>query len=262
MKYEVIKDMKKVRYEEMMPHEVVKARTEKPVAYLPIGGIEWHGEHNPLGLDTVKAHALCMKAAEKGGGLAMPALFWGESRESGLLEFNHNVDGKVTEKMHLPAENFAPGYMGGVTPEQEQAFYEHLLTHIFYQLKSLGFRVIFVLCGHYPLKPHAEKCAKEFMEKNPNIKIYAGIEADPVRDIYPNGGDHAAKWETSIMYTLRPELVDVSVLGDDKSVKPIGIYGEDPRCDDLKEFGQKVTQDIIDRMVSITDGMLKELGLL
>jgi len=254
--------MKKVRYEEMMPHEVVKAREEKPVAYLPIGGIEWHGEHNPLGLDTVKAHALCMKAAQKGGGLAMPALFWGESRESQLLEFDYNVEGKVTDKMHLPKENFAPGYMGGVTPEQEHAFYEQLLTHIYYQLKSLGFRVIFVLCGHYPLKGFAVKTANEFMERNPEMKVYAGIEADPVRDIYPNGGDHAGRWETSIMYTLRPELVDVSVLGDDKSVKPIGVYGDDPRSDDLEEFGKKVTQDIIDRMVSITDGMLKELGLL
>jgi creatinine amidohydrolase len=254
--------MKKVRYEEMLPHEVVKARTEKPVAYLPIGGIEWHGEHNPLGLDTVKAHELCIKAAQKGGGLAMPALFWGESRESQLLEFNYNVEGKVTDKMNLPKENFASGYMGGVTPEQEHAFYEQLLTHIYYQLKSLGFRVIFVLCGHYPLKDYAVKTAQEFMEKNPDMKLYAGIEADPVRDIYPNGGDHAGKWETSIMYTLRPELVDVSVLGNDKSIKPIGVYGDDPRSDDLKEFGQKVTQDIIDRMVTITDGMLKELGLL
>jgi len=254
--------MKKVRYEEMLPHEVVAARTEKPVAYLPIGGIEWHGEHNPLGLDTVKAHELCVRAAQKGGGLAMPALFWGESRESELLEFDYNVEQKVTEKMHLPAENFAPGYMGGVTPDQEHAFYEQLLTHIYYQLKSLGFRVIFVLCGHYPLSRYAKKTSQEFMEKNPNIKIYTGIEADPVRDIYPKGGDHAARWETAIMSTLRPELVNLSVLGNDKSVKPIGIYGEDPRCDDLKEFGAKVTQDIIDRMVSITDGMLKELALL
>lgn len=254
--------MVKVRYEEMKPGEVVIARTKKPVAYLPIGGIEWHGEHNPLGLDTVKAHELCIRAAQKGGGLVMPPLFWGESRQSGLLEFNYNVDGKVTEKMQLPAENFSKGYMGGVTPEQEHEFYEHLLTHIYYQLKSLGFRVIFVLCGHYPLKAHAERTAQKFMESNQNMRIYAGIEADPVRDIYPNGGDHAGKWETSIMYTLRPELVDVSILGDDKSIKPIGVYGEDPRCDDLVEFGQKVTQDIIDRMVSITDGMLKELGLL
>jgi len=253
--------MKKVRYEEMMPHEIVAARTEKPVAYLPIGGVEWHGEQNPVGLDTVKSHELCMRAAQKGGGLAMPALFWGESRESNLLEFNHDADGKVAEKMGLPKENFAPGYMGGVTAEEEQSFYEQLLTHIYYQLKSLGFRVIFVMCGHYPLKTFAVRTAEQFMEKNPEIKIYAGIEADPVRDIYPKGGDHAGKWETSIMRTLRPELVDVSVLPKDKSIPPIGVYGEDPRADDLEEFGRKVTQDIIDRMVKITDEMLKELGL-
>ncbi|MGB9595193.1 MAG: creatininase family protein [Candidatus Poribacteria bacterium] len=253
--------MKKVRYEEMLPYEVVKAREEKPVAYLPIGGIEWHGEHNPLGLDTVKAHELCIRAAQKGGGLAMPPLFWGESRKSHLLEYNYNVDNKVTDKMHL--KPFTDNdYMGGISSEEEQAFYEHLLTHIYYELKSLGFRAIFVLCGHYPLKEHAVKTAQKFMEKNPEIKIYAGIEADPVRDIYPNGGDHAGKWETSIMATLRPELVDISMLGDDMSVKPIGVYGEDPRCDDLKEFGQKVTQDIINRMIKITDNMLKELGLL
>ncbi len=253
--------MKKVRYEEMLPHEVVSAREEKPVAYLPIGGIEWHGEHNPLGLDTVKAHELCIRAAQNGGGLAMPPLFWGESRKSSLLEYNYNVDNKITDKMHLkPFDD--DDYMGGISPEEEKNFYEHLLTHIYYELKSLGFRVIFVLCGHYPLKEQAVKTAQRFMEKNPEIKIYAGIEADPVRDIYPNGGDHAGKWETSIMATLRPELVDISVLGDDMSVKPIGVYCEDPRCADLKEFGQKVTQDIINRMIEITDNMLKELGLL
>ncbi len=253
--------MRKVRYEEMKPHEIRAARGEKPVAYLPIGGVEWHGEHNPVGLDTVKAHELCIRAAQKGGGLAMPALFWGESRESNLLEFNHDQDGKVAEKMGLAKENFAPGYMGGVTIEEEHVFYEHLLTHIYYQLKSLGFRVIFVLCGHYPLKPFAQRTAQRFVEKNPEISIYAGIEADPVRDIYPRGGDHAAKWETSIMRTLRPELVDISILPEDKSVSLIGVYGEDPRSADLEEFGRKVTQDIIDRMVDKTDEMLRELGL-
>ena len=56
--------MAKVRYEEMLPHEAVEARMKCPVAYLPIGGIEWHGEHNCLGLDTVKIHAIAMKCAE------------------------------------------------------------------------------------------------------------------------------------------------------------------------------------------------------
>ena len=108
---------------------------------------------------------------------------------------------------------------------------------------------------------NAVKLLTFLMEKNPEIKIYAGIEADPVRHIYPNGGDHAAKWETSIMRTLRPELVDISVLPEDRSIPLIGVHGEDPRADDLEEFGKKVTQDIIDCMVVKTDEMLSELGL-
>ena len=63
------------------------------------------------------------------------------------------------------------------------------------------------------------------------------------------------------MRTLRPELVDVSILPEDKNIPLIGVFGEDPRSDDLEEFGRKVTKDIIDRMVAITDEMLNELGL-
>src|SRR3990170_5235388 len=103
--------MPQVRYEEMLPHEVVEAREKCPIAYVPIGGIEWHGEHNCLGLDTVKAHALAMRCAEVGGGLAMPALFWGENRESHLMEANGDPEGKIAEKMNLPRESFRPGYM-------------------------------------------------------------------------------------------------------------------------------------------------------
>ena len=176
-----------------------------------------------------------------------------------MLEVEYDPDGKVAEKMGLPRENFAAGYMGGPSLEEERDFYKQLLTHIFYELKSLGFRVIFVLCGHYPLKPLAEAAAADFMEKNPEVRIYAGIEADPVRDIYPKGGDHAAKWETAIMRTLRPELVDVGLLPKDKNIPPIGVFGEDPRAEDLEAFGKKVTQDIVDRMVEISNRLLDEL---
>jgi creatinine amidohydrolase len=41
--------------------------------------------------------------------------------------------------------------------------------------------------------------------------------------------DHAAKNETSLMLTLRPELVDLTRLGADRAVWPQGVGGEDPR---------------------------------
>ena len=58
--------MKKVQYETMLPHEIVAARNEFPVAYLPVGGVEWHGRHLAVGNDTIKAHALCVRAAKQG----------------------------------------------------------------------------------------------------------------------------------------------------------------------------------------------------
>ncbi|MHC4592561.1 MAG: hypothetical protein ACYS8L_07705 [Planctomycetota bacterium] len=37
--------MEKVRYEEMLPHEIVARRRKFPAAFIGLGGLEWHGEH-------------------------------------------------------------------------------------------------------------------------------------------------------------------------------------------------------------------------
>ena len=41
--------MKKVRYEEMLPHELEEAIRQFPVAYVPVGSLEWHGRHFSFG---------------------------------------------------------------------------------------------------------------------------------------------------------------------------------------------------------------------
>ena len=42
-----------VRYERLRPAQIVARREACPVAYLPIGTIEWHGGHNPAALYTL-----------------------------------------------------------------------------------------------------------------------------------------------------------------------------------------------------------------
>ena len=240
--------MKKVRYEEMLPHEVVEARTKCPVAYLPIGGIEWHGEHNCLGLDTVKIHAIAMKCAEKIGGLAFPPLFYGEPRESYLMEANHDPEGRIREKMALPEGSFAPGYMEERRREADLN-YVNLLLHILHQLKSLGFKVIVVMAGHYPLLRHATAAAELFnLEMRGAASAWACTGYELVRDKIPHAGDHAAAWETSLMMVLRPELVDLSRLPKDPNEKLIGVGGRDPRQFASKEYGMQGLQAILDRI--------------
>ncbi|MBI3385010.1 creatininase family protein [Candidatus Gottesmanbacteria bacterium] len=67
----------KIRYEEMFPHEFKLALSKNPIAYLPLGSIEYHGYHNALGLDSLKAWKICQLAAKKIGGVVFPPMYLG-----------------------------------------------------------------------------------------------------------------------------------------------------------------------------------------
>ncbi len=238
--------MKKVQYETMLPHEIVAARNEFPVAYLPVGGVEWHGRHLAVGNDTIKAHALCVRAAKKGGGLVFPPLYYGENREIEIMESGHDPDGRIAEAMELDPENFRPGYMGRSNDEMN-AFYQQLLVHIYTQIESLGFKGIFVLTGHYPLIQHANDAAEKYM-KTGKTKVFCAIGFDLAMDLGYKG-DHAAKWETSLLMALRPDLVDMSRLPTDLDQPLIGVGGIDPRKEASAEFGREAVEAVVERMV-------------
>ena len=53
----------KVDYEELLPHEFEARLAQRPVGYLPIGTLEWHGVHNALGADFLQARGLFRRAA-------------------------------------------------------------------------------------------------------------------------------------------------------------------------------------------------------
>ena len=72
--------MKKVLYEELLPEECVQRIQEMPVAYLPLGTLEWHGPHMPLGADGIQSKELFVRVAEKVGGVVLPMLFMGPDR--------------------------------------------------------------------------------------------------------------------------------------------------------------------------------------
>lgn len=259
--------MAKINYEYMLPHEILSARKASPLAYLPLGPIEWHGLHNPVGLDALKAKALCELAAEKGGGLVMPPLWWGEHREIQLLEANPATREAAAQKMELRPEDFSFGSMGGKTIEEQAHFYNELLFHIYQQLANLGFKAIFVMCGHGPLPLYANFTAEVFMRKSP-VRVFATSEAAlisahakelgcPVKKGEDWEGDHAGKWETSILMALYPELVDLSLLPQEEDAELIGIMGEDPRKSNL-EFGKRAVELILNAMVDKGKHLLQE----
>ena len=63
--------MNQVNYINLRPQQLVEMRRKKPVAYIGLGILEWHGLHNPVGLDGIKAHAVLEYIAQEVGGIVM-----------------------------------------------------------------------------------------------------------------------------------------------------------------------------------------------
>ena len=204
-----------VRYQMLRPAEVVARREETPVAYIPVGTLEWHGLHNPLGADTLQAEGLAIRAAQKGGGLAMPPLYYGESRVESLMEPCAPDRDQIAEQMHLPPDNFLPEKMPH-TPMEQTDHYQKLLLHILAEVQSLGFEVGVLVAGHYPLIDHCRAAVLRFNKwrtaRYGGMLAWACLDYTLVKDKWPQAGDHAAGWETSHLMHLCPGRVDLSSL--------------------------------------------------
>jgi creatinine amidohydrolase len=246
-----------VRYERLRPAQIVARRQACPVAYLPIGTIEWHGEHNPVGLDTLKEHALLAQCAREIGGLVFPPLYYGEQREQALMEANAIDRALIAEKMGLPATNFDAGQMYH-SVAQQNANYHSLLLHIFHEIKSLGFRVLVVGAGHYPLLDHARAAAAIFhqTQKRPVMITWVMSGYELVRGQFDPCGDHAGKWETSLLMALDPGMQDLSLLPKDPSQRPIGVSNNGVQQANA-EFGRQAVVGIVEAVRQRVTGFLE-----
>lgn len=246
-----------VRYERLRPHQIVARREACPVAYLPIGTLEWHGVHNPVGLDALKIHALLCECAARIGGLAFPPLYYGENREQALLEFNSGAHEQIAAEMKLPASNFTPGYMAESASAQNRN-YHALLIHILHQIKSLGFKVAVIGAGHYPLLDHARAAAAVFHQEQspPKMVVWSMTGYELVQGQFQPCGDHAGLWETSLLMHLDPGLQDLSLLPVDRGAPLTGVSANGVQ-DSSPEFGRRAADAIVQAVRARVEDLLE-----
>jgi len=251
--------MDKFRYHEMLPHEIIARRKQYPVAFVGLGGLEWHSEHLAVGLDALKAEALCDLAAQRSGGFAFPPLWYGEPRVTRIMEdADHDTDGKVKARMGFKKKKFTESYYGKTGQEQIR-FYQQLLRHLLIQMDTLEMKAVCLQCGHGPMYEWATPVVEEFNEQFKNIQAYAGDGIHYAKKGAPVGRDHAAKWETSYMWYLRPDCIDMSVyLGkDDEDL--VGIIGTDPRGEASVAVGRKACNLVVAGMLRKAEQLLSRV---
>jgi creatinine amidohydrolase/Fe(II)-dependent formamide hydrolase-like protein len=58
------------KFEELAADELTEVLNQTSLVYVPIGTLEFHGVHLPLGMDTIHAYEFCLQATEQTGGVA------------------------------------------------------------------------------------------------------------------------------------------------------------------------------------------------
>lgn len=197
--------------ERLRPDQIEAALAERSLIWLPLGTIEWHCHHLPVGLDALTAHGLCLRAAGRAGGLVWPALYYGTGGDHGAFPWTVMMPG---------ADEIAA-----------------LLAFALRRLSDLGVAEAVLFSGHF---------ADSQLEMIDRIAgtWNAGARPPLVRALAVNRAavpgfapDHAGLFETTLLDGLEPGLSDLARLGtnaDDRDRfdprSPLwGIVGADPR---------------------------------
>jgi creatinine amidohydrolase len=244
----------KVLFEELTPTAFRERLAEAPVAYLPLGTIEWHGEHLPLGSDGLQSRDFFTMLAQKVGGIVYPMLFLGPDRKElvngeELYGMDLYIGEAGSKKAYQSQKLDGSSYWIG-----EQDF-KIMMEAILKQVSRSAFKVL-VAHGHGPstgfLIDHLEEWEQAY-----GLKI---LHCWGHRDEEGMGimVDHAAMNETSLLMALRPELVKMEFLPADTSEWPVGVGGKDPRIWASPEKGREILSIQQERMANLINEALAE----
>jgi len=231
----------------MFPDELLEAIDECPVCYLPYGLAEPHGAYSAIGLDWLKAQALCERAAAAHGGVVMPPFAW-----------------HVCELPQFPWVI----HQGATQPLASSVPYELFMQTVLCQIRAVdarGFQAAILVTGHYGGIEKSMRLLCEYYTRRTgsplDLVALADWEAIEYEDEHQKyRGDHAGICETSQLMALRPELVDLSRNERESPTGPwIGVPwplpdGRSPS----RELGEKIVSSQILHLGKIQQRLLAE----
>ena len=191
-----------MRWEDLTAPDFAQAvKDVEGVCLLPIGVIEKHGEHLPLGTDHFRGRALAEAAAAIEPAIVFPAYYFGSSYES----------------KHQPGSiSLSPGIMLGLLEEVCDEIARNGLTKIVI-LNSHG--------GNRFFLPHFARSMlykrKDFVVYLPNAAVYRPYSTEEWKAMKQEPSDgHAGEVETSEILHICPELAKMESFGGDGSARP------------------------------------------
>lgn len=216
-----------------------------PLVILPVGALEAHGPHLPLGADQIQAEATAASVAERVDALIAPTVAYGSA--PGARRFPGTVSLSLSD---------LEGHVRGVLSE----------------LARSGIRRILVLSGHAERGHMAalREAADEAVRASPGLRVVVLSDYDFVYELRgrdsPATDGHAGLLETSRLLALAPETVgpDRPVIENRRSpfLPGSGTEAEWPESviGDTRpasaELGRRVQAHVVDRTVETVRSLL------
>jgi creatinine amidohydrolase len=171
-----------VRLDELTSADVARLR-RKPVVLLPVGAVEQHGPHLPLGADILQPMHVLERVAAKTGALLSPPIPYG------LVVTGRPFPGSVS-----------------VSFDSLRSYVRDVLA----DLVRNGFRRIVVVSGHAEGVHMAalRTAAKEVVDAGgADVTVLSDYDLVYASEFAEPGEGHAGKIETSRVMSARPDLV-------------------------------------------------------
>jgi creatinine amidohydrolase len=137
----------KVLYEELTPAEFSERLAACPVAYLPLGTLEWHSFHLPLGSDAIQSREFFRRLAGEAGGIVLPPLFMGPDFDTVIS--NSEYYGMDCGKLFSNQCTYDIQQMKGSAYWVSDSTFDNLMNGIMKQLSRAGFKIV-IAHGHGP----------------------------------------------------------------------------------------------------------------
>lgn len=196
------------RYEWLRPGQLNARRAQCPLILFPLGPLEYHGPHMPLGTDplnaTFVAHECCRRL---GKGVVLPTMYVGTERER---------DPDMTESLGFKRDDYVVGmdfpsrqWNSHYLPEEVFALIVAAETRC---LISQGYKYIFIVNGHGAFNHNAvlKRLCIELTHTTPATVDFA--IAFPEEAAATGAIGHADIAETSLMMHYNESAIDLSTL--------------------------------------------------
>ena len=240
-----------MKLHEMRPEQCKKAIEENWPLFLPLGTIEYHGEHLPLGVDTTVIVKVLESVERKINCVIAPALYFGLSSyavsgpEKGTIDINPDYFEKyLTEIFRGLIEN---GYRNILAVIHHQYEGENLMPMALAAKKAaLGvtFKYLEEKLGRGWWGANRMKDYYKKLQSNENpfnwIRVIPLMNAEIQKEY---GYDHAGRVETSLMLYINTQSVNL------KNLKYDNLWFTEDAQNATANYGKKIFDRIVKYLI-------------